>query len=79
MTHSRHDMNNTLTSLTLEALVSPVLTPDRLVMEHCLLISLLHANVGSEVGKYRCHSINCHYRWLRFLPLVFHLLPPSRA
>jgi nucleolar MIF4G domain-containing protein 1 len=31
-------------------LVAPVLTPERLVMEHALLISVLHANVGTEVG-----------------------------
>ena len=44
-------MNETLLNLTLNALVSHVLTPERLVMEHMLLIAVLHANVGTEVGK----------------------------
>lgn len=51
MKNSRNDMNETLLNLYMEALVSSVLTPERLVMEHMLLIAVLHANVGSEVGK----------------------------
>ena len=31
-------------------MISQTLTPERLVMEHALLISVLHANIGSEVG-----------------------------
>lgn len=34
----------------LSGLISQTLTPERLVMEHALLISVLHANIGSEVG-----------------------------
>ncbi|KAG7197752.1 hypothetical protein KM043_001576 [Ampulex compressa] len=50
--NSRNDMNETLTTLIFEALVSPVLTPDRLVSEHMMLIAILHANVGIEVGAH---------------------------
>lgn len=52
MNNSRNDMNETLTNLMLESLVSEVITPERLLIEHILLISILHANVGTEVGKY---------------------------
>lgn len=51
MKNSRNDMNETLLHLFTDALVSHVLTPERLVMEHMLLIAVLHANVGSEIGK----------------------------
>ncbi|KAF6212858.1 hypothetical protein GE061_010568 [Apolygus lucorum] len=52
MRHSRHDMNNTLLKQFLDSLVSPVHTPERLIMEHAMLIAVLHANVGSEVGAF---------------------------
>lgn len=51
MRHSRNDMNDSLLSLITEALVGRVLTSERLVMEHAMLISILHANVGMEVGE----------------------------
>lgn len=51
MENSRNDMNNTLSSLVLDALVINVLSSDRAVLEHMLLLAVLHANVGSEVGK----------------------------
>lgn len=50
MQNSRHDMNTTLTTLICDALISQVLAPERMVMEHALLIAALHANVGTEVG-----------------------------
>ncbi|KAH0563951.1 hypothetical protein KQX54_008283 [Cotesia glomerata] len=52
MSNSRHDMNEMLTKLMTESLVSPVLTPDRLVAEYMLLVAILHANVGTEVGAH---------------------------
>ena len=48
--HSRNDMNECLSKLFVDSLVAPVLTPERLIMEHALLIAVLHANVGVEVG-----------------------------
>ncbi|XP_043229097.1 nucleolar MIF4G domain-containing protein 1-like [Amphibalanus amphitrite] len=51
--HSRHDTSQTLTELVHEACVSPAaVRPDRMVMEHVLLLAALHANVGSEVGAH---------------------------
>ena len=47
--HARNDVNEALTSLLHSALVLPSLTPARLVMEHVMLVALLHANVGTEV------------------------------
>lgn len=51
MNNSRNDMNETLTNLLLDSLVTRVLTPERLLMEHVMLVAILHANVGTEVGK----------------------------
>ncbi|KAM7390344.1 hypothetical protein PAMA_008493 [Pampus argenteus] len=50
MSCSRKDMNDTLTDLLLAACVTPALMPDRLLMEHVLLVSILHHTVGLEVG-----------------------------
>lgn len=51
MINSRNDMNDSLTNLMFESLISEVITPERLLIEHILLVSILHANVGTEVGK----------------------------
>lgn len=72
MQNPRYDMNVTLTSLIFDSLVSNVLAPERMVLEHMLLIAALHANVGSEVGKfytlssYTCTSLIQFY-YKRFL------------
>ncbi|KAJ4449006.1 hypothetical protein ANN_00398 [Periplaneta americana] len=52
MSHSRHAVNEALTNLLSESLVAPVMTPERLIMEHALLVAVLHANVGTEVGAH---------------------------
>lgn len=51
MNNSRNDMNETLTNLLLESLISPVVTPERLLLEHIMLVAILHANVGTEIGE----------------------------
>lgn len=50
MSCSRKDMNDTLTEVLLAACVTPALMPDRLLMEHVLLVSILHHAIGLEVG-----------------------------
>ncbi|XP_043791161.1 nucleolar MIF4G domain-containing protein 1 homolog [Apis laboriosa] len=50
MTNSRNNMNNILSELVLESLISHIITPDRLICEHMMLIAILHANIGIEVG-----------------------------
>ncbi len=50
MSCSRKDMNDTLTEVLLAACVTPALMPDRLLMEHVLLVSVLHHAVGLEVN-----------------------------
>ncbi|XP_078393240.1 nucleolar MIF4G domain-containing protein 1 [Cetorhinus maximus] len=57
MTNSRKDMNDTLTDVLLAACVTPALMPNRLMMEHVLLISILHHNVGIEVGGHVLEAI----------------------
>lgn len=52
MSNSRNDMNEMLTTLMMESIVAPVLTAERLVIEHMMCIAILHANVGIEVGAH---------------------------
>lgn len=56
MTHSRKDMNDTLTGVLMSACAPAVAVPSRLVMEHMLLVSILHRTVGIEVGL--CRGLN---------------------
>ncbi|CAG9763214.1 unnamed protein product [Ceutorhynchus assimilis] len=57
MKNSRNDMNETLTGLITDSLITPVLSPERLLMEHVVLVSILHANVGTEVGAHFLQTI----------------------
>ncbi|KAH0520311.1 Nucleolar MIF4G domain-containing protein 1 [Microtus ochrogaster] len=50
MTHSRKHMNDTLTATLMDACVTASAMPSRLMMEHVLLVSILHHTVGIEVG-----------------------------
>ncbi|XP_021018426.1 nucleolar MIF4G domain-containing protein 1 [Mus caroli] len=50
MTHSRKDMNDTLTTALMDACVTASAMPSRLMMEHVFLVSILHHTVGIEVG-----------------------------
>lgn len=52
MSNSRNNMNEVMSKLMMESIVAPVITPDRLVAEHMMLIAILHANVGTEVGAH---------------------------
>lgn len=52
MKNSRHDMNHTICSLILESIITPIAAAERMILEHCLFIAVLHANVGSEVGAH---------------------------
>lgn len=53
MTHSRKHMNDTLTATLMDACVTASAMPSRLMMEHVLLVSILHHTVGIEV--HLCH------------------------
>ncbi|XP_008591544.1 PREDICTED: nucleolar MIF4G domain-containing protein 1-like [Galeopterus variegatus] len=57
MTHSRKDMNDTLTAALLGACVSDTAMPSRLMMEHVLLVSILHHTVGIEVGAHFLEAV----------------------
>ncbi|XP_015429329.1 PREDICTED: nucleolar MIF4G domain-containing protein 1 [Dufourea novaeangliae] len=52
MTNSRNNMNYLFTNLTFEAVVTETLAPNRLVCEHMMLIAILHANIGVEIGAH---------------------------
>ncbi|KAK7881765.1 hypothetical protein WMY93_030174 [Mugilogobius chulae] len=57
MSCSRKDMNDTLTEVLLAACVTSSLMPDRLLMEHVLLVSVLHHTVGLEVGAHFLETV----------------------
>ncbi|KAH0627591.1 hypothetical protein JD844_003506 [Phrynosoma platyrhinos] len=57
MANSRKDMNETLTDILISACVMPSAMPSRLVMEHVLLISILHRTVGVEVGAHFLETV----------------------
>ncbi|OXB64003.1 hypothetical protein ASZ78_002887 [Callipepla squamata] len=57
MANSRKDMNETLTNILMNACVTAVAMPARLVMEHVLLVSVLHHTVGTEVGAHFLEAV----------------------
>ncbi|XP_066487387.1 nucleolar MIF4G domain-containing protein 1 [Tiliqua scincoides] len=57
MANSRKDMNETLTDILLSACVTEAAMPSRLVMEHVLLVSILHCTVGIEVGAHFLETV----------------------
>ncbi|KAM6410999.1 LOW QUALITY PROTEIN: nucleolar MIF4G domain-containing protein 1 [Pluvialis apricaria] len=57
MANSRKDMNETLTDILMNACVTAVAMPTRLMMEHVLLVSILHHNVGVEVGAHFLEAV----------------------
>jgi len=52
MTNSRNEMNECMLEILYAVLVSNVLMPERVVLEHVMLIGILHANIGSEIGQF---------------------------
>uniref|UniRef100_A0A8C3RWS8 Nucleolar MIF4G domain-containing protein 1 n=1 Tax=Chelydra serpentina TaxID=8475 RepID=A0A8C3RWS8_CHESE len=57
MTNSRKDMNETLTDVLMNACVTAAVMPVRLMMEHVLLVSILHHTVGIEVGAHFLETV----------------------
>ena len=51
--NSRNDVNRSLAELLESCLVhKTTIIPCRLIMEHCMLVAILTANVGTEVGAF---------------------------
>ena len=44
------DMNRTVTEVILGACLQPVLLGDKFAMEHMMVVTLLHNDVGTDVG-----------------------------
>ncbi|XP_053120720.1 nucleolar MIF4G domain-containing protein 1 [Hemicordylus capensis] len=57
MANSRKDMNDTLTNILISACVTASTMPSRLVMEHVVLIGILHRTVGIEVGAHFLETV----------------------
>ena len=49
--NARNDVNTLLSEILLSSLVSNVLSKERLVLEHALLIAILHANIGEYYNR----------------------------
>ncbi|ODM95838.1 Nucleolar MIF4G domain-containing protein 1 [Orchesella cincta] len=62
MANSRNEMNQTLLELLTSALVRPAMMPERVVLEHIMLIAILHANVGTEVGAFFIQSFTQYFK-----------------
>ena len=48
------DMNSVVTEVLLKSCITPAMLSDRFMLEHCMLLTLLHCHLGSEVGKWVC-------------------------
>ncbi|XP_054430759.1 nucleolar MIF4G domain-containing protein 1 [Pteronotus mesoamericanus] len=57
MAHSRKDVSDTLTGVLLSACAPGWAAPGRLLMEHVLLVSILHRTVGVEVGAHFLEAV----------------------
>lgn len=51
MENSRNEINECMLELLNVALVRTVAIPDRVILEHVMLIAILHANIGTEIGN----------------------------
>jgi nucleolar MIF4G domain-containing protein 1 len=49
--NSRAEVTETLSAIVIDACVSVTMTPERLAMEMMMLVTILHGNMGMEVGK----------------------------
>lgn len=49
--NSRAEVTEALSAIVIDACVSVSMTPERLTMEMMLLVTVLHGNIGTEVGK----------------------------
>lgn len=54
---SRNGVNEIILELTLNNVVKNTLSPQRLIIDHAMLIGLLHANVGLEVGAFMLQKL----------------------
>ncbi|KAK6628071.1 hypothetical protein RUM44_010553 [Polyplax serrata] len=52
MGNSRNDMNETIFNLFRDSLFTEILTSERMIIEHAMLVAVLHSNIGSEIGAY---------------------------
>eukprot|EP00794_Sanderia_malayensis_P003193 gene3193-3665_t len=50
--NSRNDCNNILLKLILDACVMPTHMPEKMLLEHMMLVAILHAHIGSEIGAF---------------------------
>ncbi|XP_071803318.1 nucleolar MIF4G domain-containing protein 1-like [Asterias amurensis] len=59
LVNSRNDMNELLTQLIMDSCINLILTGERLVMEHVMLLAILNTNIGNEVGAHFIQAAAC--------------------
>ncbi|XP_055390573.1 nucleolar MIF4G domain-containing protein 1 homolog [Condylostylus longicornis] len=55
--NSRFDMNNIFSELLFSAIVSNILSKERMVLEYTMLIAILHVNVGNEISAHLLENL----------------------
>ena len=63
------DMNKILSELILGSCVSISLMPDKLLMEHVMLLAILTSHIGTEVGEW--NTVSLHATFATFDNLVW--------
>nr|XP_022293995.1 nucleolar MIF4G domain-containing protein 1-like isoform X1 [Crassostrea virginica] len=63
--NSRAEVTEALSAIVIDACVSVSMTPERLAMEMMLLITILHGNIGTEVGAMFLQSLAQKYKSVR--------------
>ena len=66
--HSRAEVSEVLADIILAVCVGPTIVPDRLIMEHAMLLAILHGNVGSEIGALFLQTVAQQFHTLSQLP-----------
>eukprot|EP00795_Rhopilema_esculentum_P014166 gene14166-5169_t len=56
-TNSRNDTNSVLSNLVFDACVTPTHMSEKILMEHMMLVAILHTVVGNEVGAFFVQSL----------------------
>lgn len=52
MENSRNEINECMLDILYAVLLRDVIVPERVILEHVMLIAILHANIGTEIGRF---------------------------
>ncbi|RDD36878.1 Nucleolar MIF4G domain-containing protein 1 [Trichoplax sp. H2] len=60
--YSRFGVTETLTQLIFDSCIQNTLIPEKLIMEHVVVITVLHSNVGTEIGAHFIEKLALFYK-----------------